>query len=270
MSFDSLETSRESSRPVELFEFTVAPYSYLYTSAEDPITVFGSTYRPAAIGRGPIKLGAGDREAALVLTVPADDDFVVRHAAAVPSTIARCNVLRMQRGAPGDVITLFRGIAKSVEFKDDARVATVIAQLETACGNRKIPKSTWKHGCNHFLYDDSCQVDPTLHRYVGTVTSIAANIVTVAGIGSSSLKFKAGIVKPQGGSDARMVIDQFGDSLRLNVPFYDLALGAIVEVNAGCDHQFDGDCTVVFDNGRKHGGHPFMPRRDIFSRGVIA
>lgn len=270
-SFDTLELSVESSRPIELYEFVIGADIYRYTSAEALISISGDDYTPETIARGGVDQGSDQADRTLTITLPSSNAFAQRFIDVVPGERASVTVLRYQRDespAFATSVLLFKGTVQSVNFADDATAAEInVRSIETAL-NRNVPRFTYMMPCNHFLYDLGCGADPSTHNHVGAVTAVSGNTVTVAGAGASGHDFVGGWARPTGANDFRMVLAQAGDVLTLLLPFADSILGGNLQVFAGCDHLITGDCALVFDRVGSYGGFAFVPNRNPFEVGL--
>ena len=273
MSYDSQERSSQGSLPVELYEISVGDEVYRYSSSETVVVLGGNSYDRRAIGRDRIELGPGGPEP-IAVTLPADDDFVVRHGSTIPSRVPRCRILRHQIGT-GESITIYNGSVASVELVEDARVAKVAVQSDLFSGNSSMPRYSHQTSCNHQLYGPGCRAAPI--SFAGTVSAIDGIFVTVPGASTFAVPglslrarpFVNGFVRPLGIDDVRSVYGQEGDVLELLYPFRDLSVGAEVTVTLGCDHLQLGDCLKVFKNTDRFAGFLYTPSRNPF-QGSIA
>lgn len=270
-SFDTLETSVESSRPIELYEFVLGSTTYRYTSAEDTLTVGSEEFIPLAIARGPMEQGSDQATRTLVITMPSDNAFAEQYINVVPGERASVSLFRYQRDespAFATQVLLFKGLVQSVRFPEDGTVAEIAVRSIEAALNRNVPRFSYMGMCNHFLYDAACSVDPSAFNHIGSVTAVSGNDVTVTGAGASGFDFVGGYARPTGANDFRMVLAQSGDVLTLLLPFADSILGGDLQVFAGCDHLIAGDCALVFDNVINFGGFGFVPNRNVFQTGL--
>lgn len=269
--FPTLETSVESSRPIELYRFTMGSEEFFFTSAEDDIVVDGDTYVATAISRNKIAQGADSARATLQVTLPSTEALTRKFIVISPAARGEFSLFRYQRDespAFDTRVLLFEGIIQSVKFSDDGQLAEIaIRTLESALA-RNIPRFTYLGMCNHFLYDESCGVDPSLFNHIGEVTLVDGFDITVTGAGASGFDLKGGYCRPTGEADFRTVFQQTGDVLTLNEPFGTDPTGANVQCFAGCDHLIGGDCALVFDNVAEFGGFAWVPEDNIYRTGI--
>jgi uncharacterized phage protein (TIGR02218 family) len=269
--FDALESSVESSRPIELYAIVLGSQSYTYTSAEDTITVSGQDYVPEAIARGRVEQGSDSSDRTVLVTLPSTNPFAAQFIENVPGEKATVTIYRYQRDESPSLATqvlLFKGTVQSVRFPQDGSTAEIaVRSIETAL-NRNVPKFTFMGMCNHFLYDQNCGVNPSTFSHAGLVTAEAETQITVSGAAASGFDFTGGYARPIGANDFRLIIAQSGDDMTLILPFSDPIEGGNVQLFAGCDHLIDGDCALVFNNVANFGGFAFVPNRNVFQIGL--
>jgi uncharacterized phage protein (TIGR02218 family) len=271
MSFLAQETSQESGRPVELYQFILSSVVYRYTSAEDDQVIGADTYLAVAIKRGRLTHGQEARNATLTVEMPGDLDFPSRYVRSVPSERARVLIRRMHRG-DGELIVVFDGVVKSVAFgaEGSGRVASVAVEPAITATSRSIPRYTYRGLCNHTLYDSLCTINPELpaYKFTGIVSAQAGKTLTVPGAGTFGTGwFEAGTVELLTGLDGRLVIRQVGDVLTLHIQFPNSMIGEQVVLRAGCAHDIQ-TCSTKFANVPNFGGFAFVPTRNIFTQGL--
>lgn len=271
-SFDTLESSLEASRPVELYELEIGSDTFRFHDSEDTetITVSGDDYTAESISRTTIAVGGDRQNRTLNITMPSTNDFASQFVSVPPGRKTVVRVYRMQRDETPSLTRklFFTGQAQSFRFTDDGTAATLLVKSVEFAIARNIPKFTYMGQCNHVLYDSGCGVDPNLFMHSGTVTAVTDNVVTVAGAGASGFDFVAGYCTNATSSDFRMVIAQSGDDLTLLLPFETSPLGGTLQVFAGCDHNIASDCALVFDNVAEYGGYAWVPSKSPFESGL--
>lgn len=157
MTFNAFESSRETSRPIELYRIVQGGLTFGYTSAEDELTVAGITYLPEAITRGKVGQSPSDRKTVLEVSVPSSNSFADRFKLSTPASRASIVVQRIQRSdsPTPEVVTIFDGYVSSVSFEDDCKVAKLACTPVTAAQSRPVPRFSYQGLCNHVLFDDS-------------------------------------------------------------------------------------------------------------------
>lgn len=270
-SFDTLESGTEGSRPIEVYRFTLGSQEFFYSSSEDTITFGGDDYLPESIGRESIEIGQDARTKALDITVLATNPFALKYVSIVPGEKATCIITRLQRDESPTFATqpkIFRGVVQDVRYDDNGEVSIIRVQSGEAKASQSIPRFTYMAMCNHALYDGGCKVAAGSFQHTGNVSAESGNTITIAGASASGLDFVGGFCRPDGVSDFRLIRAQSGDVMTLFLPFAVPVLSTNVSAFAGCDHILTSDCAIVFDNVLEHGGHAFVPKRDIFANGL--
>lgn len=272
-SFATLEASRESSRPLEIYEVIQGTEISRWTSAEDDLVVGGETYEATPISRNNIEQGSDSQVRNLVLTLPGDNDFAEKYRLVVPGQRASVTVWRLQRDEVptfNTKILLFKGQVMSVRFPQDGFTAEVVVRSIENALNRNVPRFTFMGMCNHILYDSRCGVSSDPFDVIGTVSAISGNTITLPGASSQPDQFfRGGFCRPVSGDpDFRLILSHVGNVLTLLLPFHVNPVGLSVQAFAGCDHTVTGDCALKFNNVLRFGGFPFVPNRNIFQTGL--
>lgn len=270
--YNTLEASTQDSRPLEVYEFVLGgSQTFRYSSAEDDIVVGANTFTAErGLSRTRIVQGGDQSTGETSIFVKADNEFASQFADIPPgvkSTVKAFRVQRDQTPAPVTVL-IFTGLVQDVRFVESGDVAEIITRSVETVLNQQMPRMTSMRSCNNFLYDRFCGVDPAAHNLIGQVTLVDGANLTVSGVGASSIKFRAGVVKPTAELNFRLVLAESGDVLTLESPFGTDLTGQNVQVFAGCDHIIDGDCALVFDNVINFNGNPWVPTDDINRTGI--
>lgn len=272
-SFDAFETSTESSRPLEVYEFAIGGTTYRYTSAAGEITLNGETYTPKAISRGSISQDAEDRNRSLAITLPGNDVFAAQYKEIAPGSKATVSIIRLQVDETPTFDTqvlIYKGEVKSVSYPDNGYTAQVNCQGIESAFNQVLPRFTFSGQCNHVLYDGGCKVDPASFDLIGTVSAVSGNVITLPGANAQADGYwTAGYATPVGSDDFRLILAHSGNDLTLLLPFAEDVDGQDVQIFAGCDHVLTGDCANKFDNVLEFGGFAFVPTRNPFQDGVV-
>ncbi len=269
MSFDSLESSLESSEPRELYRFLLGSEKFLYSNSEEEVTIASDDYIPESIKRDELVIGREERGRVLSVEVPATNALAQRYIGTPPGQRASLSIFRQQRQDGGNETALiYKGSILSVQFPEDNNFARIALQSIESASSREIPRMTYMFMCNHILYDVQCKVIQNNFKHIGNVSVISAETITVSGAGASGLDFTGGFAKPQAVTDFRLVIAHSGDLITLLLPFEQDPTGGNVELFAGCDHQLEGACSQTFANEIEFGGFAFVPKKNVFNSGV--
>lgn len=265
MSFDTYEESQESGGRVELY--TIAIGSSTYRMHDDIVATIdygGNTYYRTAISRGEI---VTDQEH-LLIYLPGGHPFPIKFTSKTPGQQATLIARAYHREDPSDVRVIYNGLVRAVAFTKDMSKASLSVVPVGKAFDKEVPERTYQAACNNVLFDGNCKVSSSLFSFVGNVTSESGNTITVAGLESSKGDgWATGGHISFGTQDYRLVLEQNGDDLLLNLPFYSSVLGNSVTVYAGCDISV-GTCDSKFGNSENFGGHPYVPTKNIFVKGL--
>jgi len=269
--FATLESSLEQSRPIELYKFTLGVVSYRFTSAEDSIVIGSDTYTSLAISRSKIEQGSDQSNRTLNVTMPSSGTLPQQYITVPPGQKCAIEIYRYQRDEPSlaTQILLFKGRVATVRFPNNGNSAEFACRSIESAMNRNIPRFSFMGSCNHILYDDNCGVDPSTFDFIGNVSAISGNTITITGLNASGIDYVGGYISTlTGDQDFRMVLAQSVDTITMLLPFANDPTGVNVQCFAGCDHILTGDCALVFDNVANFGGFHYVPLDNIFETGL--
>ena len=287
MTYVSVDRSRESAQPIELYRFSNGESVFTYCSGPNNVVFNQETYTPLAVTRTDPSLEAVTTARTLTVKLPVDEPFSRRYLSSVPASLDQFKLYRQHStdGGTPETITFFSGQVTSVSFKNN--LAEVQIQNVGAILDRLIPQQSCRNACNHILYDDKCGVIEANFSQDCTVAALSSDGLTVALNGgvntigglelsaqvvADPLFFQGGLIERGAGQENRMVrgaTDLTGNVVEFVVvfPFQTLVLGQPVKLYAGCDHQFP-TCIAKFNNTARYGGFPFIPLKNPFSVGV--
>lgn len=281
MTFIALEQSTSDGRPVELFLFKTALQTVgnAFTNAEDDIVFGAETYQAIGISRSEPSYSAESDASSVTLTVGRSLEFARRFILQAPSDRYVVTIFRRHITDTGlETVTWWKGFISQVVFRgiDSEIVCRSLLELFTRIG----PRMNFQQPCNHVLYDSRCTVKENTFRFQGVPATISASglQLTFTGISTSAPLTAApsgfqgnyyvgGFIRTPDSVDFRLITDQQGDVLTVQFPFYSTPGGLILDVFAGCDHQI-GTCDLKFGNVLFHGGHHFLPVRNIYAKGL--
>lgn len=273
-SFGTLEASRESSEPVEIYRITLGSTTYRYTSASADVIIGLETFAASAISRSNVVATRERNSDNFVITLPSSDPFPRNYLNIAPGVRANVTVFRLQlRESPSFATQalLFEGVVQQVAFSDDGYFAQIQCRSIENSRAENIPRYTFMGPCNHFLYDSQCGVNPGLFDTVSTVSAGGTtNVLTVPGAAAQADGyFDGGYLTPTTGqADFRMILSHTGDQITILLPFAVDVTNLNVQLFAGCDHTLSGDCALKFDNVENYGGSFFVPNKNIFTTGL--
>ena len=269
--FDALESSVESSSPIELYTITVGPLTYRYTSGSVDITISGITWTAEPIARTKIAKSP-TRQEILTIKFTATNTFARSFMGIVPGSRGYVTIIRLQRDESPTFATqvlLYKGQIAGGKYAAGGNMIDLQARSVEAATTRTVPRFTFMGMCNHILFDSGCKKSTAGFFITGTVSSISDVTYTITGANAQPDGYwTGGWMTPVGTNDYRMVLSHVGNVVTLLLPFADNLAGLDVEVYAGCDHTLGGACANKFDNVLEYGGFAFVPNKNPFSTGL--
>ena len=202
------------------------------------------------------------------MKLPGDHDFPVQFTAIAPGQQGTLTVFAYHRDLPADVRVVYKGVVRSVAYTKDMSQSLLSVVPVSEAFDKEIPQRTFQAPCNNVLFDPDCKISSGSHKYEGTVTVVAGNVITVAGLNvSKGNGWATGGFCSFGVLDYRLIISQSTDDCTLSLPFYADMLGETIDVFAGCARDI-GTCNSKFSNRINFGGCPYVPTKNIFATGL--
>lgn len=272
MTFSAQETSLESGRPVELYQFSVGSEVFYLTSAEDDYLFNGNTYEAVSVARSDVGEGPEERNQILDIQLPAQHPFARKYISLVPGSVATVTILRVHRNdVAQESALIFTGRVRSVAYTEQGTRARIACLQLTGGLGRSGPRYVYSGLCNHVLYDSRCKVASGGFRFTAAVTGISGSVYTIGGLDAAEGVgwATAGFVQV-GSTDFRLILEHRAtDELRLVLPFDStlVTIGTEVDVFAGCDHSL-ATCKTKFNNVANFGGFAFVPLKNPFATGL--
>lgn len=268
MTFDSLETSIESSQALELYIFTFGAESFRFTSYNADVIWQGIPYTSTQISRSEAQSSIEDAVNQITITTLLTNPVAQKFINNVPGIVGSVQILRANANdVSQETIELFEGYVASVKF-DGQLEAQILCNPQTNNFNRTGPRVSFQSLCNYILYDANCKVNRGAFTYTGLVSGVSGADITINGVSGLGASWAVGgfIQAPSGAPvDKRMVLSQSGDTLTMLLPFSIATLGTQVDVLAGCNHSLTGDCLNKFSNTINYGGFFYVPSKNPFS-----
>jgi uncharacterized phage protein (TIGR02218 family) len=266
MAFEDYEISQEGGSRVELFTLAVGTDVYRMHDSDQDIINYGGDdyYRTSYIGRGHIATG----QEHLKITLPGGHQFSTKFTTIAPGQQATLTIQAYHRSEPSDVRVIYKGVVRAVAFTDDMAKSSLSVVPISEAFDKEIPERTYQASCNNILFDANCKVSEGSYSYTDSVSAENGGTITVSGLESTKGNgWATGGYVSYGTYDYRMILEQDGDDLVLNLPFYSSVLGKDVTVYAGCSRSI-AVCDSKFSNSDNFGGCPYVPTKNIFSTGV--
>lgn len=266
MSFNSLETSVDSSQPIELYEFTYQGITQYFTSSEANVTVGSITYLATQIARSEITNSGEIGKNNLTLNCP--DQFSVSELfqAGPPDDVVTLVIKRVQYAAldVADTVIVWVGRITAVSWpplRSEITCESIFTALRQAGVHR-----IYTVNCPFALYGLDCTVN---------ILSFEQSITIDGGQTGNMITASAFALQPNGWYAGGRVIWQSspgiyvkrgiknhsGDQCELTYAMPNFNSGTVVTVAPGCDHSY-ATCQSKFSNGPNFGGFPYMMQKN--------
>lgn len=269
MSYTTVETSAQSGRPVELYEFLNGATAYRYTSADGDVAYGGHTYTAVPIARGAVEATSETARLALEITCARTVGVLDLFALMPPAEIVAVTLRRLHAG-DGEAITLWMGRILNVTLNNESagiHCESVYTSLKRV-GLRRL----YQKGCPHVVYGAGCALDRNTFKAVKTVSSVAGTVITLGSMGAFADGYFAGGYleweSVTGYFERRAIRSQVGAVVTLSFPLPGLAASASVNLYPGCDHTLV-TCNTKFSNRLNYGGMPHWPSKNPFDGTII-
>jgi hypothetical protein len=271
MTYLASEQSINNGKPIELYRYKGTYQTFRYTSGQKVVSFQGPDegaaydYIPIAMHRSGInQVTPADDNGDVSIDLPVGTDLVPIYGFQVSPPDLELTIFRGHN--PGEYIRYWNGDVENINVVSGTATLRVPSRLSAALA-ADFPNVYFQTPCNHTLYDAHCGIVMSAWSATTTISGIAGQVISVAGIGTLTGKLIGGdALLPSG--ERRMIVSQTGTDLTLNYPFSTATVGGAIVIAAGCNLDWQGDCKTRFANTARHGGFPFTPNVNIFSTGI--
>ncbi len=273
MSFNSNEISTQDGRPIALYLMEWGATIWAYTSADRNVTrneiIAGVEteveYQAIAVSDSGMVQG-GSSQNDFTLDCPSNIPIVDLFRGTPPSESIWLTVRRQHFG-DDDAPIYWNGTVTNVKNLGPGS-AQVLGKPLTASFKRTGLRLCWTRECPHFLYDNSCRVDPEDFRTDAEITALTGNTMTVDAVGAvADQYFRGGYAEwarnEDGTIERRMIESQVGTVITMFGLTDGMTVGDAVALFPGCDRT-PGTCQGRFNNLPNYGGFQFMPGQTPF------
>lgn len=268
MSNESREISNQDGQAIALYEISFGATQWLYTSADEDVTVGGDTYTAIPISDDGMSQG-GSSNNDITVTCDASIPLVDLFHSTPPSTEIWLTVRRMHEGEAGTPLIFWIGTVSNVKRKEDNASAEIIGQSLLASFSRAGLRLAWTRGCPHMIYDSECKVNKSDFAHATTITALTGNTISIASDGGHAAGyFDGGFFEWE--ATAEGTIDRRGisgsvdsDTLTIFGTTYRLEVGMAITLYPGCNLTTD-HCKNKFNNLANYGGCKQMTGKNPF------
>lgn len=271
MTWLSEEQGVQSSRPVELYRFTLPTAVYLYTSHVVDVNYGDETYTAIGMERSTAEISPVDpMEVTIEMPIATAlvQDIIL--GGKPPPERVDCTILRYQPNG-GAAVQVAEGPVMGWPIRGRTaglRVSNRMAEaIQTEIGGRRISTQ-----CNHVLYDSRCSVSRTQFDWATTIVAIDGRTLELTDVGAlpddlhEDPWFVSGELTTVEG-ERRRVVAVSGVFVTIDAEYRTAEVGMGVTLYAGCDHSVQ-TCLDKFDNVINFGGHPGVPKSNPWLFGL--
>jgi uncharacterized phage protein (TIGR02218 family) len=234
------------------------------------VTINGELYLAIPMDRSEAGAGTQNEDnTTLEVEVPNDLDIIHDYAFGVPPQDLKLTVYRSHRdlNTATEFVVYWSGRISGFNVgRNTAKIQ--IPSILSLLLNSEVPNVYYQNVCNNVLYDGRCTVTLIGNEVVTTIDSIDAANLNIASDGGKANGFFVGgqaintTITP---NERRMIVSHTGTAIGLSFPFSNgAAVNDGIKVQAGCDHQYEGDCGTKFSNKQQFNGFPYSPKDNPF------
>lgn len=281
--FETFELSRFLGRKRHLFAFALQNRTWCYSSATQAAVVDAGqpterVYLPAAISRSKIVESPERKKNNITITMPyrldpeAVDKPVTQSFGDIwrpypPAGIVSVTCMAYHANDPDlETIVEWSGRVAQTKFSDTELELTCepTSGNSTTTGNGGV----WSRGCPLVLYSQGlgmCNVDPELHAFAATLTSVSGLTLKAAAFAASPKDLAGGYIEWTSASgivERRDIMAHTGDAIVVNYGARDLVPELQLVALPGCPHNWAG--CEDFDNTDNYGGCMYLPVQNPF------
>lgn len=268
MTFDSVNTSRELSEPVELFEFVIpgTNSAWHYTSSEFPITFGGQVYSPEAIKRTTVTIESGRLDGSTDILVPEECGVAQALFLGLAARPVEVRVISMFPGDEAHQIE-FTGIFTAINF-DGATAKITCGSRYSMAVKRKVLWATFQAGCNLAWGSQRCGVSKEQYSTLVMIgpMDVEGSVVNISALNAAQdYRYNSGYVKRVSDGDTRFIQNQIAGSVTLSGMFPNLLAAEEFIIYPGCK-KTEKDCDITFGNLENYLGWTHLPSINPFNR----
>ena len=262
MSYESVEASINSGKPIELYDFCFGIEHWRYTSGPETVTYLTYDYEPERIERSDLEISENAFKNELEIKISRENLLFYTF---IHAPVEGILTLTVYRGHGTDFVTFWAGVVSRVMFNSDE--ITVTATPRTSSLLRTGLRRKFQKICNHPLYKTGCGVNQESYKVTGTITTISGfTIVSAVFATKANGWFLGGKIVV--GDAQRLITSHSGSTITISRGIYGAISGNSFTAYAGCDRLMD-TCRTKFNNLVNYGGQPWIPTKNPFSGDAI-
>lgn len=269
MSYDTLNQSRYSARPVELYKFSKDDENWFYTSHDRDVEYNGNTYISTPLTRGIIENTPDSDKQSLTITMPETLNFLTNFLSGPPTSVITIVVYRGHY-SDSEFITSYIGKVVNVSFPSNQSADIKCDSLLTAL-KRPSVRMKYSKNCPYDLYGQGCNLNKEDFGVDATITvATALQYNSNKFLEKDSGFYTGGMLSYTVGSVTiyRFIVEHTDNMVKLNLSIPGISNNDEVRVYPGCDRTLL-TCRAKFENEDNYGGQPFYPDKNPFTGDLI-
>lgn len=267
MSFDTLEESAASSKPIEFYDF--ADTSGLHervTTAGVDLSYASHIYYSKPCERSELKLVENMKKNSMKFDLYRDCPFALQYVSGPLDGNAWVTCYKKELDDT-EVRQFWFGAIKGLSF-DENCIPTFTAEPRTSFVSQVGRRRRCQRVCDHDLYDAYCMVNKENYRVDGTIDSVSGLVITSTMFGTKADDWFAFGGEIWVNGIPRMIVAHTGNNITITRTLPGAVAGASFTAYAGCAH--DPDACDDKSNKINYGGEEDLPERNPFTGDPIA
>jgi len=260
MSYETLDTSTESAKPIYLVEFVRGTTINRFNSGPTDITDGIVTYSKSHFSMSERTQGKDIFKDSVKITFARSDVFAAEYIASIHEQTTTVTIKRTHVGLTlADAVTEWKGRIVSATTTDH-EITLECESVYTSM--RRLGLATqFEVSCVHTIYSAGCKADKPAKRHDGSILSISGLTYTVSGAEVfADGYFNGGMLEYSG--ERRFIIAHIGQDITLSRGIT-VGAGDTVAIYPGCDKHLT-TCRDKFNNKLNYLGFPWFPEKNPF------
>jgi hypothetical protein len=269
MTHAAVEESVDQGQPILLFEWSISPRYFCYTTADEPITFLGRVFTPLYLETGTITAAVNGGNSQLDVTLPMNAPIAMLWSGTTPTEPVKLVLYRKHRNETQYAIR-YRGIVTDTDRNSNHEIVLTHISNMGSMKRQGLPVIL-QLDCGHALYDGGCKVNPLDHERIDEVSTVDGVTITIDQLVVDLVPdhdFSGGYLTyehPTSGSiEKKYILSQLAEVLILHEQAPGLTATMEVKVYPGCDGSRPR-CKIRFNNLDNNDGCPYLTEKDLFN-----
>lgn len=266
MSYELIETSVDSARPIELYEFSYSGNHWRYTSADRNITYLANTYKAIPCSRGDLEPTSDAGKSSLIISLSRDAEIGEIFRVQPPSEVVSVTLLG-EHFLDNDFLAFWKGRVINAEWKGS--VLELVTENVFSSMRRPGLRRRYQEQCPYALYGSKCAVNRDLWKENHVLISMSGLQLQFNSIVGKPDNYFAGgyltwVNELNQNVEKRMIRSSSGTTVTISAIPLGLSQAQVATLYPGCDHTLGAGGCARFSNTDNFGGTPYIPRKNPF------